>query len=366
MVNTAKLDALIKKYGIRSKSDIMQEALKYIKDRMDGRIKSLKTPWPGLNKAGIGGLEWGSMMTIGARPGAGKTMFVSHILRDIKDHNPDQKFNILEFQFEMGVKQSGSRDLAAEVAMDYSTILSADKPLDIHSYAQLEKVVEWYKKQYDLDCKKLSAQGVQRIAVTVPCSTEEMRELILQFYDAWGNNPMIVTIDHSWLIKKEKSDKDKFDVLYNVTEMLMQLKNQIPVVILMLTQLNRSIEDAGRKNPGTVGNYPTSSDIFGGDALMQGSDMVIVLSKPFRLDIMSYGPKAYDSTNENLIFVHLIKVRNGSDKVKMLFFKMLGEKQKFVETSEPMAARPDGILPRAPFSARTGLRTPSAEIGEEI
>lgn len=366
MIDNKKIEELIKKHGIKSKPEAMSEALKYIKDRMEGRIKSLKTPWLGLNKAGIGGLEWGSMMTIGARPGAGKTMFVSQILREVKDHNMDQKFNILEFQFEMGTKQAGSRDLAGEVAMDYGLIVSADKPLDPHTYARLEKIVEMYNHQYNQDCRKLSAQGCQRISVSNPCTVEEMKDIILSFYDAWGSNPIIVTIDHSWLIKKDRSEKDKFDVLYNVTEMLMQLKNQIPIIVLMLTQLNRSIEEATRKNPGSISNYPTSSDIFGGDALMQGSDMVIVLSRPFKLDILSYGPYAYN-TDEDMVFVHLIKIRNGNDKVKLLFFKIQGKQQRFIETVEPKADRPEGIGIRLPLSARRGLRSaPSAEIGEEL
>jgi replicative DNA helicase len=366
MVDTKKLDALIKRYGIKSKPEVMLESLKYIKDRMDGRNKSVKTPWTGLNKAGIGGLEWGSMLTIGARPGAGKTMFVSQILREVKDHNPDQKFNILEFQFEMGTKQAGSRDLAGQLGMDYGVIVSAEKPLDAHTYARLEKLVDDCIKQYNLDVKKLGAQGCQRVMVSASSTVEEIKDIILSFYEAWGSNPMIVTIDHSWLIKKDKTDKDKFDVLYNVTEMLMQLKNQIPIIVLMLTQLNRSIEEANRKTAGSIANYPTSSDIFGGDALMQGSDMVIVLSRPSKLDIKSYGPYAYQ-TSDDLVFVHLIKIRNGDDKLNMLFFKMEGKRQRFIGTIEPTADRPDGTA-FIPYSMRKGRKSeaPTAEIGTEI
>ena len=71
-------------FGIRSYVEILEEGLNYIEDRRTGKIKSLTLPWDGLNNAGVAGLEWGSMLTIGARPGSGKTMFVSQILRESK------------------------------------------------------------------------------------------------------------------------------------------------------------------------------------------------------------------------------------------------------------------------------------------
>ena len=67
-------------YGARKYSEILTETAKYVDDRRKGNIKSLLTPWPGLNKAGVNGIEWGSLITIGARPGAGKTLIVSQIL----------------------------------------------------------------------------------------------------------------------------------------------------------------------------------------------------------------------------------------------------------------------------------------------
>jgi len=90
--------------GAKFIHEIYEEGLQYIKDRRDGRIRSFKTPWLGLNEATLNGLEWGSLLTIGARPGQGKTLMVGQILRESYKHNPDQHFNILEFQFEMGPK----------------------------------------------------------------------------------------------------------------------------------------------------------------------------------------------------------------------------------------------------------------------
>ena len=340
----------------KSYVSVLKKGLRYVEKRRNGDIKSLRTPWPAFNNAGIAGLEWGSMLTIGARPGSGKTMFVSQILREAHRLNPDQKFNILEFQFEMGDEQYAARQFAGHAAQDYGVVLSASYPIEDFIMDQI--------KDYINVCEVMEKQGIRRELVSESMNHVEMENEIKQAYIDGGYKPLIVTIDHSWLIKKSGGDKDKFDVLYNTTEMLMKLKNQIPIIVLMITQLNRSIDEASRKTPGSIGNYPTSSDIFGGDALMQGSDMVVVLSRPYKMDIKSYGPYAYRVEKDD-VFMHLLKIRNGGEDNSMIFMKMDGKNQRMIEVPPPVPDRPDGTFTR--LSQRTGLsRNISAPIGEEL
>lgn len=320
-------------FGIKSYVEILEEGLQYIEDRRSGKIKSLSLPWTGLNNVGVAGLEWGSMLTIGARPGSGKTMFVSQVLRESKYLNPTQNFNILEFQFEMGAKQTASRDYAAQVGLDYNQVLSTIKQLDEFSIRMMQ--------QYLLDTKAFQSIDSQRGQINEPLTVRDMEKAIYAFYKGTGGKPFIVTIDHSWLVKKDVTEKEKINTLYNVVEMLMKVKNKLPIVVFMISQLNRSIDDPIRKMPGTVGNYPTSSDIFGGDALQQGSDMVIVLTRPFKADIEIYGRKEYPcETND--IFCHILKSRNSADDTNLLFLKAEFAKQRMLEVPEPTAGNPTG------------------------
>lgn len=349
-------------FGAKNYSEVLIEGLKYIDDRRTGRVKSFKTPWTGLNYAGIGGLEWGSMLTIGARPGAGKTMIVSQILRESRLHNPDQDFSILEFQFEMGDKQYAARQFAAEVALDYNQVLSSYKQLDDFAYKQMQK--------YLADTQALEHAGVRRKLVGKPLTVLDIEKAIRFYHKDMNAKNMIVTIDHSWLIKKGSGEKDKFDVLYNTAEMLMQLKNEIPIIVLMITQMNRTMEEASRVNPGIIGNYPTSSDIFGGDALMQSSDMVIALNRPHKANINVYGPKKY-VTHKDQIYMHLLKVRNGGDDNNVLFMNGEFNKQKMVETIEPQtASTSNGYVPynsgRGQGGGGNRNRPISADIGSEL
>lgn len=327
-------------FGLKTYTEILQEGLNYIEDRQLGRIKSFSLPWSSLNNLGVGGLEWGSMLTVGARPGAGKTMFVSQILRESKILNPTQGFNILEFQFEMAPKQTAARDFVSQLALDYNEVLSIGKKLDDFYINRI--------KQYIQECKALETMGVYRVQINSSLTSVEMEAAIVETFHGLGGAPLVVTIDHSWLIKKGKGDKDKFDVLYNTVEMLMQLKNKLPIIVIMITQLNRNIDEAGRKIPGTISNYPTSSDIFGGDALMQGSDMVLALNRPYKADISLYGPKEYVCNTED-IFVHIIKSRNSKDDQNLIFMKADFNKQKIYETVEPASNNPTGSA----FTRRT-------------
>jgi len=351
-------------FGAKNMSEVLQEGLRYIEDRRTGRIKSFKTPWTGLNFAGIGGLEWGSMLTIGARPGSGKTMIVSQILRESRIHNPDQDFSILEFQFEMGDKQYAARQFAAEVALDYNQVLSSYKQLDDFSYKEMQKYLQ--------ETIALEKQGVQRMLIKKPLVVSDIEKAIRYYYEAMGAKPMVVTIDHSWLIKKGAGEKDKFDVLYNTAEMLMQLKNELPIIILMITQMNRTMEEASRTHPGQVANFPTSSDIFGGDALMQSSDMVAAVNRPYNANINIYGPKKW-ITNKNQIFLHILKARNGGNDDSVLFFNAEFNRGRMIETVAPQTAQGgSGYVPfNQTAAANSGgggnTRRPiSADIGDEL
>jgi replicative DNA helicase len=338
-------------FGFKYHWEVIQKSIKNIDDRRKGRIKSFVTPWDSINNATAGGIEWGSVVTIGARPGAGKTMFVSNLLRDCKALNPTQDFNILEFQLEMTNEQYGQREIVAATGLDYNQVLSTKQQLEDFNFERIQ--------QYGTDCKRLHDHGVFRGQINKSITATELEKAVHHYYNTLGGKPLIVTIDHSWLIKKDTNEREKLQTLYNTADVLIQLKQDLPVIIIMLTQLNRNIEDPLRKAPGSIQNYPTSGDIFGGDAMMQASDVVMALSRPFTFDITAYGPKSFAVT-EDSIFLHLLKVRNGANNTKLIFMQGLFGQQKIIETVSPGYNIQPGYVPR------NANRRPSADIGNEL
>jgi len=178
-----------------------------------------------------------------------------------------------------------------------------------------------------------------------------------------GQAPMLVTVDHSWLIKKDINEKEKLNTLYNNVEMLMNVKRDLPLIVIMISQLNRNIEEPSRKTPGSVVNYPTGSYVFGGDALHQGSDMLAVLSRPHTMQINCYGPKEY-MVGKDDIFLHILKSRNNSDENNLVFLKADFEKQSVYECGEPQAANPTAARFTSRRAGGTGRQRPieSADI----
>ena len=200
--------------------------------------------------------------------------------------------------------------------------------------------------------------GTHRIQINNPLTVKDIEQAIKVAYEGLGGKPLVVTIDHSWLIKQDSREREKLNTLYNTVEMLMNIKNKLPIIVIMISQLNRSIDDPARKMPGTLANYPTSSDIFGGDALQQGSDMVVVLNRPFKVDILSYGNKEYPTTADD-IFVHILKNRNSNDNRNLLFMKANFPKQIAFEVPEPQGANPTGAAPiRRTANRFTNQQTP--------
>jgi replicative DNA helicase len=316
-------------FGGKRYSEILREGLIYVEDRKKGKNVSFLTPWNGINSSGVNGLEWGSLWTIGARPGSGKTMIVSQILRESRMLNPKMDFSILEFQFEMGTKQYASRAFAAETALDYNTVLSA--------YRELEDFAHKQMIQHLHDTIALEKLGIMRYLISQSMGHKDIEKAIHHYYNLMGGKPLIVTIDHSWLIKQSITEKEKISTLYNTAETLMNVKRDLPVIIIMLSQLNRGIDDAVRKLPGNIANYPTSSDIFGGDALMQCSDMVSVMNRPFIADVPVYGPNGYIMTSDD-IAMHIIKSRNSPNNSNLVFMKAEFNRGRMIEVAPPVVS----------------------------
>ncbi len=315
-------------------SDIHAEAIEYMERRKDGTIKSVKTPWASFNNAGVDGLEYGSIVTIAGRPGSGKTAIVKEFTTNIKKFNPHEDIAVLDFQFEMSSRTTGVREFSSVIKKSYKELLSVGKPLP---QAEID-----YLKDYSNRNKNKEIYQIDK-----PMTVTQMEEAIIAFIKM-VNKPVIVTIDHSILIKRSASEKDVFDTLYSLGEMLTRIKKVWDIIFIVLTQMNRTIEDQTRKIPGTAGNYPTSADIFGADSLLMHSDLLVVINKPFNYNLELYGPEQYEVT-ENLLALHFLKTRNGDNK--LCFFEARFEHMSILEIPTPLTRKMTSR--RTNFNTRT-------------
>jgi replicative DNA helicase len=287
---------ILRDLGFIHVSESYAQALDYAAKRRSGEIRSIRTPWMKFNEASMNGLEWNSLTVIAGRPGSGKTLIGSMISREAFRLNPEQNFCVLDFQFEMLSRNIALREISA------ATGINSRKLMSVSGTATDE----------DLDsAKRYCEENKHREIYTYekPLTVDQMKNAIYKFYEI-QKKPVLITLDHSLLIKKSNTEVSLQDSLYHLGNMLAETRRNIPVAFIVLSQLNRDIESQERIKPGTVGNWVKDSDVFGADAMLQFTDILIGINRPAKYGISVYGPHKR-SVDVDTLAVHFLKVRNG-------------------------------------------------------
>lgn len=309
----------------RKYSDILEESLAYIEKRARKEIKSLKTSWDGFNSIGLNGIEWQSLYILAARPGVGKTLVAATLTRKLQELNTDQDFMVLHFQFEMLGRNMGIRELSSANNMDIRYLQSAeDDGMPPFSKGDHAKLVAYLSKQ----------KTRKEYVIDRSMGVSEMRHWLIKFYEE-HKKPFVVTLDHTLLVRQSASETSKQLTLQNLATMLTEMKNSLPVTFIILTQLNREIDNAERQKPGKLENFPTEADVFGSDYLLQCADVMVAYNRPAKYNISRYGPQKYiiNASDKYLLAMHVLKNRFGETSIQ--WYKADYAKMEIVEVDEP-------------------------------
>jgi replicative DNA helicase len=267
----------------------------------------------------MGGIEPNTIYSIAGISGSGKSSFLNSLETDIYDLNKEVDFVVLSFNFEMLSSRQIGRKLSYKLSKTTSELYAGtNSTLTEKDISTIKRVGE--------DLKKYPIYFVD-----VPGTVEQIKNTIYSFMnepfakDKW----LVVMLDHTLLTRGKEGDRER-EVLSELQRFWMELKKVGKTTILQLSQLNRNIEASERINNPTL-HFPMRNDLFGSESVYQASDYVLIMHRPEILQIKAYGPQAWPT--ENLIYLHLLKNREGELKI-MSFVNNL--KYNRIDETEPV------------------------------
>jgi len=295
--------------------EAFKDQIEYINRRRSGSIQSLITPWPGLNKAGIDGLEWGNITTVAAMSGTGKTTFINQLISEFPALNPKQNVSVLFFTVDMGIGKVVARTISHMTRRTVNDIYTNPLPNDI------ENITKDFTDMY-------SSRDINYIEkLRSPSQTAKQMD---EFLQTRKNNFNLIIYDHVSMVKKT-GDSERGSIMELMEEINELKKRHTNSQYIVISQLNRNIEDPQRIR-NSKSHYPLKSDLYGSDAPYNYSDIFMVLHNPRKnLGITSYGPRKYPTLG--FMFGHILKCREG-DPGKLLVFKNLLSENRMEELTD--------------------------------
>jgi len=309
---------------VRSINAVACEETKYIDDRRKGLIKSLKTSWNKYNDVSMGGIEWHTMHTIAGASGSGKTAILNQLETDLVVLNPEEDLEVLSFNFEMLARNLVGRKYSRETGKTVQQIHSGKQGYDVTD-EDFRRILAAQEKVRHLPIFYVDEAG----------TVDDIRRTIIKFAKKNPKKGLIVTLDHTVLVNGRQGEQERL-VLMDLVKMFKKAIKYFAKIdknfsVILLSQLNRSIEELDRTGEPGIQNYPKKKDIFGGDALYQMSDIVMVTMNPFQMGIDMYGPNRWETKGR--LYFHFLKVREGEPVIAVMQNKLFVNEVKDLDLS---------------------------------
>ena len=215
-----------------------------------GATRGLKTGFYQIDKA-TNGLQKSDMIIIAARPGVGKTSLAMNIVTNAA---LDSKAKCAVFSLEMGREQLAQRMLFSVANVSMAKALRGD--LNESDWAKIWKA-EKKLKEADI--------FIDDNAMNTPSQVlSKCRKLKRE------KGLDLIAIDYLGLMKSDEKTDNRQNEVASISRQLKILAKEINVPVLVLCQLNRSVEQRDNGKPGK----PVLSDLRESGSIEQDADTV--------------------------------------------------------------------------------------------
>ena len=251
--------------------------------------------YPKLDALIGGGIQPGTLLTIGARPGVGKTAFGINMALEMLRKQPNMHIDF--FTLEMTKLQMLKRFVASLSRVNSYKFRTPSLSLRDDEKALVGETVKWLEQK---NLKIHDSQfGLSQIERTI-------RQRV---YEA-GDEPYICFIDYLGLVNAENDYIKRNEQIGKITRLLKLLTNELGISVILFSQLNRGVEH--RSDP-----KPTLSDLRESGDVEQDSSIVGFLYP------------VYPDDHDSPITLDIQKNREGM--VGRIFYEFNKKEMRFTE-----------------------------------
>ena len=235
----------------------------------------------------ISGLNKSDMIVVAGRPGSGKTTFAVNMAANVAKRSTDTEIAI--FSLEMSKEQIAQRMLSAEALVPNTSLSSGMISSD-----------EWIKLAEAADAlSKMQIYIDDTAGITVPQIKAKLRRM---------KNLGLVVIDYLQLMESANFHNNRVTEVSEITRQVKLMAKELNVPIILLSQLNRSVES--RQD-----HRPMPSDLRESGSIEQDADIILFI----------YREAMYDKQNPNQSAAECIVAKNRHGSTGTINLAYLGE-----------------------------------------
>jgi len=249
---------LDKKVDKKNPFDSFIENLALTKERLDNGdflqgVVGLKSSLPQLDLI-TGGFKEGEYVIIAGRPSMGKTS----VALDIGMQNVKEGKKVLVLSLEMTSEQLIARAIPK-----------------INNNLTLQNTVYAENLDNKLDEVIGATQFLEKSGLIIEDFSEyskvtiiEIQKVIELYFAENGYYPDLIILDYIQIVKDHLNRKDENQIITDISSMLQRLAKKTKTSLIVLSQLNRGLEERSDKRP-------MNSDLRGSGSLEQDADIII-------------------------------------------------------------------------------------------
>ena len=284
----------------RSKEDSLKKIDIYVKETLDklddlskktGDLIGISSGFKAIDGV-TQGLKPEELIVIAGRPSMGKTSLAMNIAENVAK---EENGCVLVFSLEMSSQSLTSRMIGSMAGISQQSIMLGRNLTD----RQWEKIVEKSKRLGDMNIFIDDTANINPMEIRA-----KSRRLAKQFRKEGGVK--LIVIDYIQLMQMPGRNDNRVNELSDISRALKHLAKEVKAPVIVLSQLNRSVEQRPNKRP-------QMSDLRDSGAIEQDADLIFMLYR----DYVYKKEEEWKSVAE----VRLVKHRNGPTKDLLLSFR---------------------------------------------